>query len=1294
MRTFKLRTNLPNFLHQSSPHPYGFNRAVNPPTIICSQFLRLTSYCYLTRLPNIERTANFKSDKLTLNRPTMPADIDAGPRPLSFNVEPNQPLPKFERKHLVPREETQALAFIRSYPEFDGRDTVVAILDTGVDPAAAGLQVTSDGKPKVIDMVDCTGSGDVVIDKGVVKATTRVGQPLREVRETNCRLQYNRHAALIEKVRSQLADLPSTENKKGNSGPDGDKANKELREELEAQIEVLNELMAQFKKDDGPVVDVVVFHDGTSHRVAVDWSAAGEMGDSKALADYVLEREYWPLNYHQPPYELLNISVKVYDEGGLISLVSSAGTHATHVAGILASYHPDEPQLNGVAPGAQIISLKIGDTRLGSMETQVGLTRAVAVMAQHKCDLANMSYGEDAKLPNKGRFVKWLQDEIIRRHNCIFVSSAGNSGPALTTCGAPGGTSSDVIGVGAYVNHSMMRVEYSALEFSPEMAYSWSSRAPTADGDSGVDVYAPGGAVTSVPTYSLHKSQLMNGTSMASPNLCGCLALLVSGLKREKAAFTAYRILRAVKNTAKPFPERSNHDKASSAGIVQVGRAWDHVCRFKDHPDLDTSVDIAILNQKKNRGIYLREFNDTQAPFFATVQLTPRFLADGSPVFGNDVQLRKYELEMYLALSSTAPFISHPEVVAYNNAGRSFTVKVDPTHLEPGRVHYGEVQAWDSTCPAKGPIIQIPVTVIKPQLLDSPRYHITHEVSPGSLLRRFIAVPADATYCDMEVVTKKPSHSPSASWPISKYVLTFDPNASETLMGTGSQREFRRFRVHGGRTLEICLAQFWANTGDQAFEVTFEFHGVHSTPGSSSAGPLLMDGGATTHRVDLVSKLRREPKVNFGISLNRLQKWLTPTKATISPLRTARDQLPPSEARLYQLIAQMETPATMRLRYPPALQKFLYDSFLDGFFVTILDAYGQPVGYDEVSPREQKLPHRGEYTVRLELNHTDPQLLETLKADMAPHVAAQFKLPKEISVGAFSHPHAPYAADFGKPISALTLERNGLVPVYLKSPSLPTNVDAKPGDILLGNLTLTGNPSDKDRVEGATLKAKLGAILKSKDKGWKLVQLQENLKAAEAFKWDTEPQAQLTRLELISRQLIALLDLEGASLPDLTEEYRAHAHHLASKILASVDDGQVREYFANPQPDPGRMPIMKASREASSLAHFTNLVLALPTPDKFTPQGLDALYASMHLHLLAQASYFEQKGWAGRALKALDAHLQTQFPYTVQARPRFEGLLKLKERLVGALGLAGVWGPYLVNYRLKALPNPDASVLG
>eukprot|EP00256_Glycine_max_P050594 XP_006606118.1 tripeptidyl-peptidase 2 isoform X1 [Glycine max] len=69
----------------------------------------------------------------------------------------------------MPKTEIGADRFLHSHPHYDGRGALIAIFDSGVDPAAAGLQVSSDGKPKIIDILGCTGSGNIDTSK-VVKA--------------------------------------------------------------------------------------------------------------------------------------------------------------------------------------------------------------------------------------------------------------------------------------------------------------------------------------------------------------------------------------------------------------------------------------------------------------------------------------------------------------------------------------------------------------------------------------------------------------------------------------------------------------------------------------------------------------------------------------------------------------------------------------------------------------------------------------------------------------------------------------------------------------------------------------------------------------------------------------------------------------------------------------------------------------------------------------------------------------------------------------------------------------------
>jgi len=66
----------------------------------------------------------------------------------------------------------------------------------------------------------------------------------------------------------------------------------------------------------------------------------------------------------------------------------------------------------------------------------------------------------------------------------------------------------------------------------------------------------------------LRKALLMNGTSMSSPNVAGCVALLLSALKAQNIPYSPYSIRRSLENTALKVP---NYDPFTHGhGLIQV----------------------------------------------------------------------------------------------------------------------------------------------------------------------------------------------------------------------------------------------------------------------------------------------------------------------------------------------------------------------------------------------------------------------------------------------------------------------------------------------------------------------------------------------------------------------------------------------------------------------------------------------------------------------------------------------------------------------------------------------------
>ncbi|WBW72871.1 tripeptidyl-peptidase II Tpp2 [Schizosaccharomyces osmophilus] len=972
---------------------------------------------------------------------------------------------------VVPKHETQAFEFLKKYPEYDGRGVTVGILDTGVDPGAPGLSLTSTGEAKFKNVVDCTGAGDVdtsleveSLDNGTsneyISVQGRSGRTLKLSKKwknpskkwrVGCKFGYD---FFPSDLRKRLQGLETEDMNKNNRKllqetteeyakfkaetpeipTDKDKLLK--LKELEARIECLKEFGEKFEKN-GPLYDIVTFHDGEHWHVVVDASQSGDLTEQKPLRPFSVAQEWNTFGSK----DLLSYGVHVYDNGNVTSLVAVSGTHGTHVGGIIGAHHPEKPDLNGAAPGCRLVSLMIGDGRLDSLETSHAFSRACTEIVKNEVDIINISFGEDAGVCDKGRVVELLRDELSGKRNVIIVSSAGNNGPAYTTVGAPGGTTTDVISVGAYVTGSMMQAQYSLLSNVRDTPYTWCSRGPTLDGDTGVSIYAPGGAITSVPPYSLQNSQLMNGTSMSSPSACGGIALILSALKAQNIAYTASGVKKAVMYTSKDVRDEFE------AGMLQVDTAYSYLTESDAEAASSRSFTIKGNFGNSKRGVYLREMADLASPSRHTFTVAPKF-EEGE-------EAAKSQFEVQISLATTQPWIQAPEYVMMAGTGRAISVRVDPTVLTTG-FHFGKVKAFEATKASRRCLFEIPVTVMKPSTVVNANFSLRDVSFEPTLIRRnFLVPPKGATYAEIRVKAVSPLESSNMLWISTNQTLpqTKLKDASTELIMSVSDNEVtnKLVPIHDTHTLELCMAQWWSSLEPMTLDIDVNFHGIQILNGSE----ITLHGNKGLERLDCIS-VRRE-KFKPEISLDKFTESYKPTESVIQPLGE-RDILPDNQ-QLFELINTYPLTVEDKLDLTAdfSVPHNMYDNGFNGIFFMIFDSQKQRVHYGDMYASSHSL-EKGEYVYKIQLLSVDPIKLERFK-NLTMKLTK--KLKKSITLPLYSD-HIDFCDNKKESFDRAVVEAN-----IVKSFVVGTEIEEYPSEIndksvLTG--TLKFNDCDKASV--------------------------------------------------------------------------------------------------------------------------------------------------------------------------------------------------------------------------------------
>lgn len=718
--------------------------------------------------------------------------------------------------------------FLSLHPECDGRGTLIFVLDTGVDMGIAGLQKTSTGETKVIDARDFTGEGDIPI----YEANVDDGNFVNDDRE------YSVKGA--DKIKS----------------PDGEYFIGVLTEK---QLINSNSGSADLNGN-GNTYDkyyMVTFHDNTGDWVVYfDTNGDGDLSDEQPIKNYDKDQQSFHIKTSKS-LAPLTFALNVYPDEKRISLYFDDGFHGTHVAGIAAGYMIDGSTINGVAPGAKVVALKLGNnlftggaTVTESMKKAYLYADKISKERKEPC-IVNMSFGIGAEIEGQAEMENFIT-KLMKDNPYLYICVAnGNEGPSISSGGLP--SSSDyVFSSGAVLTRNVGRDLYGA-GLNHDIILYFSSRGGEVDKP---DVVSPGAAFSTVPNYM--PSDRFWGTSMASPYTSGVMSLLLSAAAKEypDTKIPSELLYEAVRQSATYMENYTWIDQGH--GYINAEKAWELLKKYIDQGEVKNYEHYTISSLAPN-------MPDNKAPNL--------YIRDGSFITGKEtfnfiVRRDNFQKEgkFYRGynIKTDADWIIPVQKKTYirNDQPTAINVKFDKSKINKPGLYCGRISATRDDY-TKMPEFDMLATVVIPyEFNSSNNYQMewkNEKVDIGMVNRYFIQVPAGQTTMHIEL-SKAGKEYTRARYriadpdgrPIELSALLYSQNDNESIKGN-------YYNIQPG-VYEVMVEGYFLADTVSGYNLKIDFNSIKRTDDKELTG--------TNNAIDVIDYFNEQKSYSVSGQIN------------------------------------------------------------------------------------------------------------------------------------------------------------------------------------------------------------------------------------------------------------------------------------------------------------------------------------------------------------------------------------------------------------------------------------------